>query len=90
MQGFVIDPLDMVGKRKEIIYSLNKSVKYATGIATEKEIDIYGLTFANTLAMKRSIFCLLQSCKTFYEEQVDQIHLYIDGNLKPDFSKGQF
>jgi ribonuclease HII len=73
-------------KRKEIIYSLNKSVKYATGIATEKEIDRYGLTFANSLAMKRSIFCLLQFLKHLSEDLEDQIHVYIDGKYKPDFS----
>ena len=73
-------------KRKEIIQSLNKSVKYSTGIASEKEIDLYGLTFANALAMKRSIFCLMQSFRNCYKDQSDQIHLYIDGKYKPDFS----
>ena len=70
-------------KRKEIIHSLNKSIKYSTGISTEKEIDLYGLTFANSLAMKRSIFCLIQSFKNLPK---DQFHFYIDGKYKPDFS----
>jgi len=74
-------------KRKEIIHSLSKSVKYSTGISTEKEIDLYGLTFANSLAMKRSIFCLIQSFKNFPKDQIDQFHFYIDGKYKPDFSK---
>ena len=69
-------------KRKEIIYSINKSIKYSTGISSEREIDTYGLTFANSLAMKRSIFSLIQSFKD-YE---DTIHIYIDGKYKPDFS----
>jgi ribonuclease HII len=69
-------------KRKEIIYSINKSIKYSTGISSEREIDTYGLTFANSLAMKRSIFSLIQSFKD-YE---DIIHIYIDGKYKPDFS----
>jgi len=69
-------------KRKEIIYSINKSIKYSTGISSEREIDTYGLTFANSLAMKRSIFSLTQSFKD-YE---DIIHIYIDGKYKPDFS----
>ena len=68
--------------RKEIIYSINKSIKYSTGISSEREIDTYGLTFANSLAMKRSIFSLIQSFKD-YE---DIIHIYIDGKYKPDFS----
>ena len=74
-------------KRKEIIHSLNKSIKYSTGISTEKEIDLYGLTFANSLAMKRSIFCLIQSFKNFPKDQIDLFHIYIDGKYKPDFSK---
>ena len=69
-------------KRKEIIYSINKSIKYSTGISSEREIDTYGLTFANSLAMKRSIFSLIQ-CFKDYE---DIIHIYIDGKYKPDFS----
>jgi len=69
-------------KRKEIIYSINKSIKYSTGISSEREIDTYGLTFANSLAMKRSIFSLIQSFKD-YE---NMIHIYIDGKYKPDFS----
>ena len=68
--------------RKEIIYSINKSIKYSTGISSEREIDTYGLTFANSLAMKRSIFSLIKSFKD-YE---DIIHIYIDGKYKPDFS----
>ena len=69
-------------KRKEIIHSTNRLIKYSTGISSEREIDTYGLTFANSLAMKRSIFSLIQSFKD-YE---DIIHIYIDGKYKPDFS----
>ena len=69
-------------KRKEIIHSINRLIKYSTGISSEREIDTYGLTFANSLAMKRSLFSLIQSCKD-YE---DIIHIYIDGKYKPDFS----
>ncbi|MDC0092867.1 ribonuclease HII [Alphaproteobacteria bacterium] len=73
-------------KRKEIIYSLNESVKYSTGVSSEREIDLYGLTFANSLAMKRSIFCLMRFFKNLSKNQKDEIHLYIDGKYKPDFS----
>ena len=69
-------------KRKEIIHSINRLIKYSTGISSEREIDTYGLTFANSLAMKRSLFSLMQSFKD-YE---DIIHIYIDGKYKPDFS----
>ena len=69
-------------KRKEIIHSINRLIKYSIGISSEREIDTYGLTFANSLAMKRSLFSLIQSFKD-YE---DIIHIYIDGKYKPDFS----
>lgn len=69
-------------KRKEIIHSINRLIKYSTGISSEREIDTYGLTFANSLAMKRSIFSLIQSFKNY--ENI--IHIYIDGKYKPDFS----
>jgi len=69
-------------KRKEIIFSINQSIKYSTGISSEREIDTYGLTFANSLAMKRSIFSLIQSFKDYK----NIIHIYIDGKYKPDFS----
>ena len=48
-------------KRKKIILSLNNSVKYSSAISTPEEIDRYGLTVANTIAMKRSLYCLFQS-----------------------------
>lgn len=73
-------------KRKEIIYSLNKTVRYSTGISTEKEIDFYGLTFANSLAMKRSIFCLIESLNNLYDNKIDNVHLYVDGKYKPNIS----
>ena len=43
--------------RKKIILSLNNSVKYSSAISTPEEIDRYGLTVANTIAMKRSLYC---------------------------------
>ena len=69
-------------KRKEIIHSINRLIKYSTGISSEREIDTYGLTFANSLAMKRAIFPLIKSFKDY--ENI--IHIYIDGKYKPDFS----
>ena len=47
-------------KRKQIVNSVGNSVKYSTGVSTEREIDNYGLTFANVIAMKRSIFSLIK------------------------------
>ena len=73
-------------KRKQIFKSISNLVKYSTGIATQREIDLYGLTFANIIAMKRSIFSLItiinsSSTKTFNEYMV-----YVDGKYKPDLN----
>ena len=72
-------------KRKEIILSLNNSVKYCSSISSEREIDIYGLTFANTMAMKRSIFCLLEILKGSFIDKNFEFQIFIDGNYKPNF-----
>ena len=47
-------------KRREIILSLENFVKYSSSVATVTEIDKYGLSYANAIAMKRSIFSLTQ------------------------------
>ena len=66
-------------KRKEIILSLNNSVKYCSSISSEREIDIYGLTFANTMAMKRSIFCLLEILSKYIAYRNYEFQIFIDG-----------
>ena len=72
-------------KRKEIILSLNNSVKYCSSISSEREIDIYGLTFANTMAMKRSIFCLLEILSNYVVYKNYEFQIFIDGMYKPNF-----
>ena len=72
-------------KRKEIILSLNNSVKYCSSISSEREIDIYGLTFANTMAMKRSIFSLLEILSNYIAEENYTFKIFIDGKYKPNF-----
>ena len=73
-------------KRREIILSLNNFVKYSSSIASVKEIDKYGLSYANAISMKRSIFSLTQVLKN-----IPQIYrkkgfcIYLDGKFKPDF-----
>ena len=73
-------------KRREIILSLNNLVKYSASISNEKEIDFYGLTFANTMAMKRSTFCLIKNVSKIIDLENHEIHLYVDGKYKPNFS----
>jgi len=72
-------------KRREIILSLNDFVKYSSSIASVKEIDMYGLSYANAISMKRSIFSLTQVLKInpqIYKEQ--DFCIYLDGKFKPD------
>ena len=72
-------------KRSEIILSLNNFVKYSSSIASVKEIDKYGLSYANAISMKRSIFSLTQVLKTkpqIYRKK--HFCIYLDGKFKPD------
>ena len=73
-------------KRREIILSLENFVKYSSSIASVKEIDKYGLSYANAIAMKRSIFSLTHELKKnsqIYKKK--NFCVYIDGKYKPDF-----
>ena len=72
--------------RKKIILSLNNSEKYSSAISTPEEIDRYGLTVANTIAMKRSLYCLFQSFNENTIKKKLNFKVYVDGNYKPDFS----
>jgi len=72
--------------RKKIILSLNNSVKYSSAISTPEEIDRFGLTVANLMAMKRSLYCLFQSFNENTIKKRLKFQVYVDGNYKPDFS----
>ena len=72
-------------KRREIILSLNNVVKYSSSIASVKEIDNYGLSYANVIAMKRSIFPLVKALKNQKNNKSRDILIYVDGKFKPDF-----
>ena len=72
-------------KRREIILSLNNFVKYSSSIASVKEIDRYGLSYANAIAMKRSIFSLVKELKNKKIHQKKDFCIYIDGKFKPNF-----
>ena len=72
--------------RKKIILSLNNSVKYSSAISTPEEIDRYGLTVANFMAMKRSLYCLFQSFNKNTIKKNSKFQVYVDGNYVPDFS----
>ena len=72
-------------KRKEIILSLNNSVKYCSSISSEREIDFYGLTYANTMAMKRSIYSLLEFLNDYIIDKNYAFKILIDGKYKPKF-----
>ena len=73
-------------KRREIILSLDNFVKYSSSIASVIEIDKYGLTYANAIAMKRSIFSLTQELKKNSQKYTNKnFCIYVDGKFKPDF-----
>ena len=73
-------------KRKEIILSLGNFVKYSSSIASVMEIDKYGLSYANSIAMKRSIFSLTQELKKHLQIYKNKdFCIYVDGKFKPDF-----
>ena len=73
-------------KRREIILSLGNFVKYSSSIASVMEIDKYGLSYANAIAMKRSIFSLTQELKKHSQlYRNNDFCIYVDGKFKPDF-----
>ena len=72
-------------KRREIILSLDNFVKYSSSIASVEEIDKYGLSYANAIAMKRSIFSLIQELKNTQTHKYKDFCIYLDGKFKPDF-----
>ena len=72
-------------KRREILLSLNNFVKYSSSVASVKEIDKYGLTYANAISMKRSIFSLTQVLKNSKTYKKKDFCIYVDGKFKPDF-----
>ena len=73
-------------KRKEIILSLDNYVYYSSAIATVYEIDKYGLSYANAIAMKRSIFSVTEVLSKNKENSNKNFCIYIDGKFKPDFA----
>ena len=72
-------------KRREIILSLDSFVKYSSSIASVEEIDKYGLSYANAIAMKRSIFSLIQELKKTETHKKKDFCIYLDGKFKPNF-----
>ena len=72
-------------KRREIILSLDSFVKYSSSIASVEEIDKYGLSYANAIAMKRSIFSLIQELKNTQTLKNKDFCIYLDGKFKPNF-----
>ena len=72
-------------KRREIILSLDNFVKYSSSIASVEEIDKYGLSYANAIAMKRSIFSLIQELKNTQTHKNKDFCIYLDGKFKPNF-----
>ena len=72
-------------KRREIILSFDNFVKYSSSIASVEEIDKYGLSYANAIAMKRSIFSLIQELRNTQTHKNNDFCIYLDGKFKPNF-----
>ena len=72
-------------KRREIILSLDNFVKYSSSVASVKEIDNYGLSYANAMAMKRSICSLILNLKKTHTQIKKDYCIFVDGKFKPDF-----
>ncbi len=74
-------------ERKEIVLSLQNFVKYCSSVSTVKEIDYYGLSYANSIAIIRAIFSVVHhfSNQSIYKNK--KIQICIDGNLKLNFLK---
>ena len=73
-------------KRKNIILNLNNSIKFSSSVSTAKEIDYYGLTLANFMAMKRALWCLCESVNKELKVSYSKTKIYIDGKQTPKFS----
>src|SRR5210317_987666 len=67
-------------KRKQIVNSIGNLVKYSTGVSTEREIDNYGLTFANVIAMKRSIFSLVRIINSSSKNNFNKVDNHLGNN----------
>ena len=72
-------------KRREIILSLDNFVKYSSSIASVEEIDKHGLSYANAIAMKRSICSLILELKNTQPQINKDYCIFVDGKFKPDF-----
>ena len=72
-------------KRNKIVLSLNKCVKFSSAISTAREIDHYGLTLANFMAMKRSLYSLFEFFNNLLTKNNKNFNVYIDGNKAPNF-----
>ncbi len=73
-------------QRKKIILTLNHSIKYSSSVSTAKEIDHYGLTLANFMAMKRALWCLCETINKNFIVNYSNIIVYVDGKQTPNFS----
>ena len=73
-------------KRKNIILNLNNSVKFSSSVSTATEIDYYGLTLANFMAMKRALWCLCETVNKELKVSYSKTKIYVDGKQIPNFS----
>ena len=73
-------------QRDEIYKKIKECILFGVSVATNKEIELYGLAISNYLAIKRSLYCLLKYISVNFKEKYDyKFFVLIDGNIVPDF-----
>ena len=73
-------------QRNQIYKKTQNLTLRGVAIATSQEIEKYGLTNSNNLAINRSLYCLLKTI--FYNYKLKgqlNFFVFIDGNIIPDF-----
>ena len=92
-QNFNKLPVDINDSKKLSENQRNKLYKKTqnlalrgVGIASSQEIEKYGLTNSNNLAINRSLYCLLKTIISKYKfKEKLNFFVFLDGNIIPNF-----
>ena len=76
-------------KKRFKIYEQTKNMRLSScAVCLSNEIDKFGLSVANNLAIIRSLYCLLNQINFRFKNQ-KKFCIYLDGKILPDFSEIQ-
>ena len=74
-------------KNKNKIFEESQKICLAsTAVSSSYEIDKFGLTISNNLAIRRSLHSLLNTLNFKYHQSDKKFSIYLDGNVIPDFN----